>query len=386
MRGLASIQCIPAIAEEASGPSYSVLRLSESLIASGHTATLAALDWAPIPHPPAFIKTFPLGLGPRRLGRSPRMKRWLDEQARSGNINVLHSHGMWQMNALYPAWAARKANIDLVVSPRGTMSRYAMQHGSVLKKTFWTVLQKPAIRGASCFHATGHGEYEDIRRMGFRQPVAIIPNGIDIPVWIPKRSSDQRTLLFLGRIHRIKGLDMLLPAWNAVQHRFPNWCLVIAGGDEGYYGKSGYLNELQAMAVELKLERISFVGELRGSAKLDAYRDADLFVLPTYSENFGIVVAEAMATGTPAIVSRGAPWSGLPGHGAGWWIDANVESLVACLEEALSSPLDKLRKMGIAGREWMKAEYGWPGIGAMMACTYEWLTGNGAVPPWVRVN
>ena len=179
---------------------------------------------------------------------------------------------------------------------------------------------------------------------------------------------------------------MLLSAWLAVQHRFPHWRLVIAGGDEGYYGKSGYLDEVRALAADLDLERIEFVGELLGNAKLDAYRNADLFVLPTYSENFGIAVAEALATGTPAIVSRGAPWSGLPDHGAGWWIEANLESLVACLEEALSSPPDQLRRMGGAGHEWMKEEFAWPRIGSMMARTYEWLNGNGAVPQWVRLN
>jgi glycosyltransferase involved in cell wall biosynthesis len=184
------IQVVPAIAEEASGPSYSVVRLCESLIDQGQEVTLAALDWAPMPSPQPFLKTFPLGWGPRRLGRSPTMRRWLEEQVRSNSVDLLHNHGMWMMNAVYPGRAARNGNINLVVSPRGAFSAWAMQYGSIMKNSFWSFLQRPALENAACFHATAVSEYEDIRRMGFRQPVAIIPNGIDIPDLPPKKQGD----------------------------------------------------------------------------------------------------------------------------------------------------------------------------------------------------
>lgn len=381
-----TIQCIPAIAKEASGPSYSVLRLCESLLDQGHATTLAALDWEPMPSPPAFLKTFPLGLGPPRLGRSPAMRRWLKAQVRSQAVELIHSHGMWQMNAVYPSWAANGTGVDLVVSPRGTFSEFAMAHGSVFKRVFWPLLQRPAVEVASCFHATADAEYQDIRRLGFGQPVAVIPNGIDLPPQFTKHPTPSRTLLFLGRIHKIKGLDMLLPAWGAVQNRFPQWRLVIAGGESGYYGKTGYLHELVGMARKLNLKRIEFAGEVRGQDKLDAFRAADVFVLPSYSENFGVAVAESLAAGTPAIVSRGAPWGGLVKEGAGWWIDASTESIVACLQEVLSTPSERLTEMGQAGRKWMEREFSWARIGAMMAGTYAWLREGGEVPTWVRVD
>ena len=220
------------------------------------------------------------------------------------------------MPNVYPGQVARRYGLPLVVSPRGTLSEWAMHSGSAVKRLFWPLVQRPSLAATTCFHATAESEYEDIRRMGFRQPVAVIPNGIDIKELQPKSSSGGRTLLFLGRIHPIKGLDMLLPAWRAVQTKFPDWHLRIIGPDNG-----GYVEKMRRMAHDLKLERIEFCGSLYGQDKWDAYRNADLFVLPTYSENFGMAVAEALASAVPAIVTKGAPWEGLATENAGWWID-----------------------------------------------------------------
>lgn len=381
------VHVIPAISEEASGPSYSVVRLCESLIAQGHEVTLAALDWAPMASPPPFLKTFPLGMGPRRLGRSLAMYRWLAGQVQSTGVDILHNHGMWQMSAVYPGWAARKGNINLVISPRGSFSKWAIGYGSKLKKVFWPMLQRPSLDYATCFHATSESEYEDIRRMGFRQPICVIPNGIDIP--LPKQINliETRTLLFLARIHPVKGLDMLLHAWRAVQDRFPEWQMVVVGSDDGYNGPSGYLDDMRRLAIELNLERIEFVGELCGPAKLRAYQHAEIFVLPTYSENFAITVAESLAAGTAAIVSRGAPWSGLETTRSGWWIEIGIDPLVVCLEEALARPQDELFEMGVRGREWMTAEFSWTHVARQITGTYEWLSGNVTqAPDWVRTN
>jgi glycosyltransferase involved in cell wall biosynthesis len=378
------IHTVPAISSESSGPSYSVVRLCESLITRGEKVTLAAMDLAPMSSPPSFLKTFPVGVGPRRLGRSPAMRRWLYEQVQSKSVDLLHNHGMWQMNGVYPGWAARKGNLSLVVSPRGAFSEWAMAHGSAMKKVFWPALQRPALEHAACFHATADSEYEDIRRLGFRQPVAIIPNGIDIPALDAKTHNDSRTLLFLGRIHPKKGLDLLLPAWQQVQHRFPEWRMVIAGDDYGFFGASGYLNELQNLVQKLDLKRIEFVGELRGSEKTQAYHDAELFILPTYSENFGMTVAEALAAGTPAIVSKGAPWKGLQANGAGWWIDIGVDSLTEALSVALGEPPSVLAQRGLRGREWMIRDFSWDTIGDQMDQTYRWLLNGGATPAWIR--
>lgn len=373
------IHTIPSIAAEASGGNYVAIKLCEALIAQGVNLTLAALDWAVMPSPPKFLKTFPIGLGPRRLGVSPKMRRWLMNQASSHSVELIHNHSLWMMPNVYPGIAAKRFDIPLVVSPHGTLSQWAMQSGSALKRIFWPLVQRPSLAAVSCFHATAKSEYEDIRRMGFRQPVAIIPNGVDMPDLVPKPENDFRTLLFLSRIHPVKGLDKLLPAWRTVQARFDDWRLRIVGPDN-----RGYLAQMQRLAAELGLERIEFVGPLYGDDKMLAYGQADLFVLPTYSENFGMSVAEALAAGTPAIVTKGAPWEGLEQHGCGWWIDIGVDPLVACLEDAMSRSHDELAEMGLQGRSWMEAEYSWKQIGRKTTETYQWILHGGPKPGWVR--
>ena len=381
------IHIVPALSREASGPSYSVVRLCESLIDDHHDLTLAALDWETLPKIPPFLKTFQIGIGPRQFGRSPEMYRWMTDRCQAGEVDVLHNHGMWQMNAIYPAWAARRAHVQLVYSPRGAFSQWAMRHGSKTKKIYWPLLQRPALRRATCFHATAESEYLDIRRLGFRQPVAVIPNGIDLLTVPPRSPAKLRTLLFLGRIHVVKGLDILLPAWRVVQESFPEWQLVIAGSDDGYYGGSGYLEELRKTAQELGLVRIKFPGALYGQEKLQAYRNADLFVLPSYSENFGVTVAEALSMGTPAVVSKGAPWSGLDQAGAGWWFDQGVSPLVESLTKALSRTPPELAAMGEQGRSWMQRDFSWNGVGEKMTATYRWLCDRSLpVPAWVHLD
>lgn len=374
------IHVVPAITEEASGPSYAVPRLCESLIGAGTDIRLAVLDWASMPVSLPYLKTFPLGLGFRRLGVSLSMRRWLEEEAASGRVDLIHNHSLWMMPNIYSGLACRKGRCRLVVSPHGTLSTWALGRSVLQKKIFWHVLQERALRVAVCFHATAESEYDDIRRLGFRQPVCILPNGIDVPPFEETPKSGRRQLLFLGRIHPIKGLNLLLRAWQTVEHRFPDWDLQIAGPDDG-----GYLAEMQALAARLQLERVHFCGPLFGEEKLRAYRAASLFVLPTHSENFGVTVSEALAAGTPAIVTRGAPWAGLVEPGAGWWIEIGTEPLAACLEQALSASPQRLREMGRAGHEWMKRDFSWDRIGAQFLATYRWLLDGGEKPPCVRL-
>ena len=376
---LRCVHIIPAITEEASGPSYSVVRLCEELIAQGQKTRLAALDWASMDSLPPFLKPFLMGIGPRRLGASPAMRRWLFSQAMAHSVDVIHNHSLWMMPNVYAGRVAKQWDIPLVVSPRGTLSVTAMQFGTAMKRVFWPIVQRPALSATACFHATADSEYEDIRRMGFHQPVAVIPNGVDVPERVPKTKSDSRTLLFLSRIHPKKGLDILLPAWRAVQDRFADWRLRIVGP-----GKKAYFDQVNRLASELHLNRVEFVGPLYGKEKTVAYGQADLFVLPTYSENFGMSVAEALAAGTPVIVTKGAPWGKMETVDCGWWIDIGVDALVACLEDALSRSEDELNEMGLRGRRWMEAEFSWSQVARKMVKTYQWILDRQTKVEWVK--
>ncbi len=342
---------------------------------------MLTLDSNPPQNKSKFLKFFPYGCGPKRLGNSPAMKQWLLNQAKNKDTVIFHNHSLWMMPNIYPGKIANKYHIPYIVSPRGTFTKYAIKSGSKIKKLFWPLLQQPSLKSVSCFHATCEAEYLDIRRMGFNQPVAIIPNGIDIPRLIDKKSNNFKTLLFLGRIHPNKGLDMLLPAWKAIQNNFPDWNLKIVGPDN-----NGYLLKMKKLSENLLLERVEFVGSLYGDDKWQAYAKADLFILPSYSENFGMSVAEALASGTPAIVSKGAPWNDLKKHNAGWWIELGVEPLVNCLNNVLLSDSEQFKIMGKNGRKWMNDEFSWINISKMMKKTYYWVLNGGNTPNWIKIN
>ena len=192
-------------------------------------------------------------------------------------------------------------------------------------------------------------------------------------------SSSLRTLLFLGRIHPVKGIDRLLHAWQPLQDRHHDWRLVIAGR-----GESPHEREVRELAAALRLQRLEFVGARYGIDKSRAYLEADLFVLPTHSENFGMTVAEALAHGCPAVVSRGAPWSGLEIEGCGWWVDHEVPELTAALDAAMSSPEGQLVDMGRKGRAWMERDFGWDSVAQRMETAYRWVLDGGEAPSWVR--
>jgi glycosyltransferase involved in cell wall biosynthesis len=309
------------------------------------------------------------------------MKKWLRREAVSGSSQVLHNHSIWMMPNVYPGNAILNTSCKLVISPRGTMSDWTWQHSATVKQIFWHLFQKKTLQRASAFVASASSEYEDIRRRGFKQPVAILPNGIDIPNALGKSVSNPKTLLFISRIHPKKGIENLLRAWAVIQFQHTDWNIIIAGPDNG-----GHLEKMKTLAQGLGLKRCTFPGPLYGDDKLKAFQNASLYVLPTHSENFGMTVAEALVVGTPAIVTKGAPWEGLNKENAGWWIDTGVEPLVAVLKEALSCSPEHLNTMGQRGREWVIRDYSWDKIGVDMARFYDWLVNGGSIPPFVKVD
>lgn len=373
------IHTIPSIVDKLNGPSYSVARLCEALNDHGCKVLLASLSANKNFYESDYIKYFSQGALPARLGSSPDLKRWLEHKVGSQSVDLLHNHSLWMMPNVYPGWAANKFSIPLITSPRGTLSPRAMSSGlKYLKKIFWSMIQKPALSSTTCFHATSLAEYADIRAQGFTQPVALIPNGIDIPPYEKLTKAGIKTILFLGRIHPIKGLDMLLPAWQALHNLYPDWKLRIVGPDH-----RGYLAEVKLLAKNLNLNRVEFIGPVAGWQKAKEFAEADLFVLPSYSENFAISVAEALAAGLPAIVTKGAPWEGLERYQAGWHIDIDTKALIDALDRAMSANKYDLDLMGKRGRDWMEAEFAWEKIAVQMVETYAWILGRRDMPEWV---
>ena len=190
-----------------------------------------------------------------------------------------------------------------------------------MKKIFNFLGQRQTLLNAHCIHATCDAERKEIRNLGYTNPITVIPNGIDLPnrTMAKKNESDRKTLLFLSRIHLKKGIIELLEAWQKIQSEFLNWDLKIVGPTN-----DSFAQRIQKIAKNKNLSRVNFTGELVGEKKLKAYNSADLFILPSHNENFGIVIAEALSHGVPTLASTNTPWLQLEEMNCGWTFDLSA--------------------------------------------------------------
>ena len=297
---------------------------------------------------------------------------------------LFHSHGLWMPVNHWAVVAARRDGVPLILQPRGMLEPWALNHKALKKKVAMALFQRRDLQLARLLVATSAVEYENFRKLGLRQPVAIIPNGVDFAAAqvsakaVP--ADRQRVALFLGRVHPVKGLLNLVRAWAQVAPS--GWRLCIAGPDE-----AGHLKEVLALVHQLGMQNsIDYMGPLDGAAKSAQYNAADVFVLSSFTENFGVVVAEALAHGLPVITTRGAPWADLVTHRCGWWVDIGVEPLVQALREAISLSDDERQAMGGRGRAYVQ-RYNWDGIAKTTIEVYRWVLGDIAkAPTCVRLD
>ncbi len=374
-----AIVTVTSICNESAGPSYTVPSLCDGLSRNGLDVELHVLDRVPDVKRSYAIHTYSRSSFPTpRIGRSPAMFRSL--KAAVADSDIIHSNGIWAMPEVYPAIVKRGTKCKLVFSPRGGLSGTALRRSVLQKFVFGHFFgQYRALRETDMFHAASIKEMLEIRELGYDQPIALVPNGIDVPNIEHSPFKDgKRKLAFLGRIHETKAVDHLVAAWGNVAEKFPDWSLEIAGPD---YGARSKVEELVASRC---IPRASFIGELHGMEKYRFLASADLYVLPSLTENFAITIAEALACGTPVIASRGCPWERLEEKGCGWWIDIGVDALTAQLERSLSVTPECLQTMGAIGRCWMSIEYSWDTVAKRMADAYRWLCDGGEKPACIK--
>lgn len=298
------------------------------------------------------------------------------------DIDLVHNFGTWTFFNHSISAKARNARVPQVFCPMGMLEPWSLAQKRLKKRLGWSLYQRHDIECSAAVHATARSEAESLRALGIKVPIALIPHGIELPFEVPARQSLQRdssekTILFLSRIHPKKGLLELVQACARLKTR--NWKIIIAGPDT-----DGYQAVIRKAVNSAQLQgKFNFVGPVYGEQKSDLFAQADLFVLPTHSENFGLVIPEALAHGVPVLTTTGAPWAELNEVGCGWWIPTGVAALEKALTEAISLPASTLAEMGKRGRMLVEERYTWPVIIRKHIALYEWLIGSGQRPDFI---
>ena len=291
------------------------------------------------------------------------------------------------------AAVARKLGIPQIISIRGQLSQTALRVATWKKAIIRRLYADRNLRRAACLHALTDQEAADARAYGLANPIAVIPNGIDLEVFdrLPPRDqadkqwpqlAGKRVVLFLARIHPIKGLDHLVRAWCRLAARFDGWHLVIAGPDE-----VGQQASLEAMLRQGGAAGgATFVGPVYGADKQALLAAADVFALPSFSEGFSMSLLEALACRLPGVFTPGCNFPQAAQAGAGIVAEPTEGSFGAALAEMMSLPDDQRRQMGLRGRRLVEEKYSWDHLAGQMADVYRWLVGRGLQPACVRTD
>ncbi len=320
----------------------------------------------------------------RRIHGAPAVRRVLEQ-----GQDVVHIHSLWQHLTNCAAPLARSAGVPYIIQSR----RHARASCALAKarpaQDGVPDAQGPARPAWGIGHPDdGPLEARNIVQLGLRVPLLVVPLGVDVEGFLtsprnaevearwPARWRAQAALLFLGRIDPIKGTEFLAEAWGRLTQEFPDWVLVIAGPD--WRGHQATFEA--ALARHSGRETTVFVGSVFDQDKRNLLASCDLLVQPSFQENFGITIAESLASARPVITTRTTPWSVLETRKLGWWIDVGTEPLYKAMRDAMSRPREELDEMGRRGRALAEEEFTWPSITRRLTSAYEWVMGHAPKP------
>lgn len=305
--------------------------------------------------------------GVREFKRIPPEKAFLAPKALfaasslAAEAEIIHGHGIYTaLNWVFGA-SARKRDIPLVYHPQGMLEPWILARSRRKKTMAHWLFENANFRHVALWRALTATEAGQIRAFGIKAPIVIAPNGIDVspfPIPPPPHKNDRRILLFLGRLHPKKGVDILLRAWAAMGAVRGNWELVIAGPDE--IGHRALLEEI--VAKEHLSDSVRFTGPVTGIEKLALIQSCDLFILPSHSEGFPVAALEAMAACKPVILTPGCNFPDASASGAGWIVEPSVGGIRELLATILTIDRGELRQRGLAGRALVERDYTWSAI------------------------
>jgi glycosyltransferase involved in cell wall biosynthesis len=318
--------------------------------------------------------------GPRKICFSPQLLRSL-QSLETATRPIIHLHTLWNAASLCAVRVAMDKRIPLVISTRGALFPWALSQGRLRKSLAWRAFVRAALQKAALVHVTEPREASVVRGLGISTPLILVPNGVEqapapglearFDLHAAERNGS-RTFLFLSRIHKSKGVDLLLEAWSRSVARQLGGRLEIVGP----CASPAYQSELQRRASDLGIAgTVRFLGMLRGAERERMFSDADVFVLPSYTENFGVAIVEALARGLPVITTTGTPWRAIEDQRAGWWIDLTIDNLVSALDDAAGYPRETLLAMGHNAVN-LARQFGWEEKAHALSEAYQWIFGG----------
>lgn len=263
----------------------------------------------------------------------------------------------------------KKLNKPLIISPRGQLGEWCLNQGNPLKKLWLSLFIKPVI-GSLNWHLTSQDEERSVQALYPSAKTFVIPNGIDSSIleikeqrkkklfytkYFENVNENSKIVISMGRLHKVKGFDILIEAIKIVQEQVEDVFLFVAGEDFGE--KQNLLNFITSNHLS---EKVFLIGHIAGEEKINFLRNADIFALPSYDENFGIVYAEALAAGTPIIASKNTPWQDVEKFNCGKWVENTQEKFAEAIIEIFNSDTVK---MGLNGRKYIEDNFSWDKIG-----------------------
>lgn len=367
---------ITSISMRAGGPSRSVPMLAKGLAEAGEDVTLMTFrddDMNTHALDGANVKVKILDKG--------NYKKDAREFIISEKFDIIHLQSVWDLPYHYVAKVALKLNIPYIVTPRGMFEPWSLTQKKWKKKLAWRLYQGEDVKKAACVYTTAEMEAQHIRDLGVKTPTAVIPNGIEIDGYPCRKSAEnvRKQILFLSRIHEKKGIELLIDAFARLREYFSDWTLKIVGN-----GEEAYIEGLKKIVASKQLQGIiQILPPVFGDAKVQLYQNSSLFCLPSYSENFGMAIAEAMSCGTPVITTTNCPWNILNDTKTGWCIDLNVDNLERALREALSMNPTELYDMGQKASKLIYENFDYRNVTRKTLKLYEWLLNGGEKPEFV---